>query len=127
MADKLDSVTNSIKNKLSFDDYKVSSPNAIIPESHNDIKPEPPKDLKPEGNNSVKTESHNDSVPEYHNDIIKVKKVKRTFYILEEVAEQLDEFYAKRLGEKKKVDKSDIVTQAIKNLLQNENAEVLEF
>ena len=120
MADKINKVTDSIKSKLSFDDYQVSTvPNAIKPESHNVV--------KTEEHNSINTESHNDIKTSSHPDIIKVKKVKRTFYILEEVADQLDEFYAKRLGEKKKVDKSDIVTQAIKNLLEDKNAEVLEF
>lgn len=129
MADKLNKVADSIKSKLSFDDYQVSMPahNAIMPESHNDIKTSQHTNLKTEEHNSVNTESHKAIIPESQPDVIKVRKVKRTFYILEEVADQLDEFYAKRLGEKKKVDKSDIVTQAIKNLLGDKDAEVGVF
>ena len=124
MGNKINNVTDSIKSKLSFDDYPV--PNDIIPEGQHDIKMVKHTDIKPLGHNSVKPECHNTIIPESQPDI-KVRKVKRTFYILEEVAEQLDEFYAKRLGEKKKVDKSDIVTQAIKNLLCDKDAEVGVF
>jgi len=129
MADKLNKVADSIKSKLSFDDYQVSIPahNAIIPESHNVVKTSQHTDVKTEEHNSVKTESHNAIMLESQPDVIKVRKVKRTFYILEEVADQLDEFYAKRLGEKKKVDKSDIVTQAIKNLLEDKDPDVGVF
>lgn len=120
MADKIKNVTDSIKSRLSFDNYKASTlPNDAMPESHKDINTEKPKDLKPESHNSV--------MDARHTDIIRSKKVKRTFYILEEIADRLDEFYAKRLSEKKKVDKSDIVTQAIKDLLQDGNVEVNTF
>lgn len=100
MSKKLDDVTKSIKSKLSFDDYTPSSPNDAVTSEHKNIKTEKP------------------------NAVIKPKKVKRTFYILEEVAEQFDDFYAKKLSEKCKVDKSDIITQAIKNLLEDKDAKI---
>lgn len=111
MSKKIEEVTESIKSKLSFDDYEPSLPNALTPLQHNDLKQELLKNQK--------TESHND--------IKKVNKVKRTFYILESVADQLDEVYAKKLTQKKKVDKSDIVTQALKNLFENEDSEIAVF
>lgn len=102
MSKKIKEVTESIKTKLSFDDY--------TPSTHNDI-------YKSE-NKEVKTEQNNDS---------KVKKVKRTFYLDEQIVDRLDEFYVKKLSKKQKVDKSDIVAQALLNLLEDENAEVGYF
>lgn len=100
---KIKEVSESIKSKLNFDDYE----------------PSVSKDGEKSENKDIKTAQHND--------IKKSKKIKRTFYLLEEVAEQLDDFYAKKLGERIKIDKSDIVTQAIKNLLEDENADVKEY
>lgn len=100
MSKKLDDVKESIKSGLSFNDYTPSAPNAIKPD---------------EGNAVIKVK---------HN---AVKKVKRTFYISETVAEQLDELYAKKLTQKKKIDKSDIVTQALVNLFENEEVEIKRF
>lgn len=54
-------------------------------------------------------------------------KVKRTFYILEEVAEQLDTLYAKFLTDNEKVDKSDIVTQALLKLFEDPDCKVERF
>ena len=92
---KITEVTESIKSKLSFDDYETSE--------HTDIK------------------------TEEHIDIKKVKKVKRTFYIPEEISQRFDDFYAKKLGQRVKIDKGDIVSQAIINFLEDEDAEVKSF
>lgn len=100
MSNKLDEVAKSIKSKLSFDDYTLST--------HTTIKPE-------EGNTVIKAK---------HNAI---KKVKRTFYIREEVADQLDALYAKFITDKKKVDKSDIVTQALLKLFEDSKCVVKSF
>lgn len=100
MSKKIEDLKQSIKSGLSFDDY--------TPSTHNNIKPDA-------GNDVIKVK---------HNAI---KKVKRTFYIREEVADQLDALYAKYITEKKKVDKSDIVTQALINLLENSECEVKSF
>lgn len=101
MSKKIKDVSESIKSKLSFDDYTPSSPLQI------DLMQECHKAIKPERQKS--------------------NKVKRTFYILESVADKLDEVYAKKLTEKKKVDKSDIVTQALTNLFMNEENEIQMF
>lgn len=116
MKNKLDDVTQSIKSKLSFDDYTPSNPNAIITEKHKDILP-----LKL---NYDQTSNHNDVNTECHKDI---KKVKRTFYIREEVADKLDALYAQKIMQKKKIDKSDIVTQALINLFLEDECEIERF
>lgn len=108
MAKKIEELAQSIKTKLSFDDYTPSTHNTITPDAGNTI------------------------LPDCNNDIIMVKrkavkKVKRTFYILEGVAEQLDDLYAKLLTQKKKVDKSDIITQALLNLFEDPEAEIERF
>ncbi len=54
-------------------------------------------------------------------------KVKRTFYLLESIAEELDALYVKKLSEKKKVDKSDIVTQGLKKLFEDPECEIKSF
>lgn len=86
MSNKINEVTESIKSKLSFDDYKPLAHNDGVMSKHSDIK----------------TSKHPDG-----------KKVKRTFYISQEVADQIDDRYAKNLTEKRKIDKSDIVTDAL--------------
>lgn len=108
---QLEETAKSIKSKLSFDDYSPSLPNEVSTSENKDI-------IKLEHQN-VKTEEHSD--------IKKPKKVKRTFYLDEKIVEQLDEFYVKKLSEKKQVDKSDIVAQALKNLLEDKDAEVGSF
>jgi hypothetical protein len=97
---QLEEAAKSIKSKLSFDDYSPSLPNDSVKLEHQNVK------------------------TEEHSDIKKSKKVKRTFYLDEKIVEQLDEFYVKKLSEKKQVDKSDIVAQALKNLLEDKDAEV---
>ncbi len=92
MTKKIKDAADSIKSKLSFDDYK--------PSEHNDIKTEEQKH------------------------VIKVKKVKRTFYLDERVVEKLDSLYAKKLSEKKPVDKSDVVAYALEKLLEDESVEI---
>lgn len=108
MAKKIEELAQSIKTKLSFDDYTPSTHNTITPEVGNTV------------------------LPDCNNDVIMVKrkavkKVKRTFYILEGVAEQLDDLYAKLLTQKKKVDKSDIITQALLKLFEDPEAEIERF
>ena len=108
MAKKIEELAQSIKTKLSFDDYTPSTHNTITPDVGNT------------------------ALPDCNNDVIMVKrkavkKVKRTFYILEGVAEQLDDLYAKLLTQKKKVDKSDIVTQALLNLFEDCDCEIERF
>ena len=108
MAKKIEELAQSIKTKLSFDDYTPSTHNTITPDAGNTV------------------------LPDCNNDVIMVKrkavkKVKRTFYILEGVAEQLDDLYAKLLTQKKKVDKSDIVTQALLNLFEDCDCEIERF
>ncbi len=105
MSKKIKDVSQSIKSKLSFDDYQTSTPNEVKAEEQKEVKTEPPK--------AVKTE--------------RSRKVKRTFYILEDVAEAFDEYFINTLIQKKKVDKSDIITQAIKNFIKDENAEISNF
>lgn len=105
MSKKIKEVSESIKSKLSFDDYTPSIPNAVNTEEPKNIKTEAPKHISTE----------------------KPRKVKRTFYILESVAEQFDEYYARCLTDKKKIDKSDIITQAIINLIKDESADVKVF
>jgi len=100
MPKKINEVAQSIKSKLSFDDY--------IPSTHNTI--------TSDCNNSIIMAKHKD-----------IKKVKRTFYLLESVAEQLDALYAKKLIEKKKIDKSDIVTEALMKLFEDPECEVKCF
>lgn len=95
---------------MHFEDYKEQIPNAVSTEAHKDITTETPKLEEKEVPKHIKTETP--------------KKAKRTFYIQESVLAQLDTYYAKCLMNNKKVDKGDIVTQAIKNLLEDENAEV---
>lgn len=43
------------------------------------------------------------------------------------VAEQLDDLYAKKMLEKRKIDKSDIVTQALLNLFEDCDCEIERF
>lgn len=97
MSKKIKEAAESIKSKLSFDDYT----------------PSPPKDVKTEEHIDIKTE--------------KPRKVKRTFYILESIAKQLDAMYAQRLVREDKIDKSDIVAQALLEFMKNENADVKSF
>lgn len=108
MTKKIQDLAESIKTKLSFDDYTPSTHNTITPDLGDTV------------------------IPDSGNDVIMVKrkaikKVKRTFYILEGVAEQLDDLYAKLLTQKKKVDKSDIITQALLNLFENCDCEIERF
>ncbi len=106
----INTVTNSIKSKLSFDDYKPSMQPNLIEELRKFVE-------------KKKAKEEQVAIP-------KAIKVKRTFYILESIADELDEFYARKLSEKKKkkkIDKSDIVTQALKNLLSDKNSVVEEF
>lgn len=100
MSKKIEELKESIKTKLNFDDYTPSTQNAI------------------------KTDENNTVIKVKHNTI---KKVKRTFYIREEVADQLDALYAKFITNKKKVDKSDIVTQALLKLFEDSEAEIERF
>lgn len=124
MKNKIDEMTKSIKSKLSFDDY--------TPSIHNDIKTLSPKDIETSEHNSVIPDKHNEVNKLENNDVVMskhnaIKKVKRTFYILESVAEQLDALYAKKLTEKKKIDKSDIVTQALTQLFEDSECEIKSF
>ena len=100
MSKKINEVEQSIKSKLSFDDYTPSTQNVVMPDF---------------GNTSIMAKHK------------AIKKVKRTFYILENVAEELDALYAKKLTEKKKIDKSDIVTQALMMLFEDPECEVKSF
>lgn len=100
MSKKIEELKESIKTKLSFDDYTPSTQNTITPDV---------------GNTSIMSKRK------------AVKKVKRTFYILEGVAEQLDDLYAKLLTQKKKVDKSDIITHALLKLFEDPEAEIERF
>lgn len=105
----INTVTESIKSKLSFDDYKPSMQPNLIEELTKFV----------EKQNAQKEQV-----------VISKIKVKRTFYILESIADELDDFYVRKLSEKnkkKKIDKSDIVTQALKNLFADKNCEVEEF
>ena len=95
MNKKIQEVSESIKSKLSFDDYKASEN----------------KDIKTEENKEVKTST----------------KVKRTFYLNKEIVDKLDEFYARKLTEKNKVDKSDIVMQALENLFEQGNIDIKTY
>lgn len=100
MSNKIHDVAESIKSKLSFDDYT----------------PSPHKNVMNEGNNTIIMANRK-----------AVKKVKRTFYIQERIADHLDALYAKKLMEKEKIDKSDIVTQALVNLFENNECEIQRF
>jgi len=100
MSNKIKDVAQSIKSKLSFDDYE--------PSTHNTIKTD-------EGNTVIKVKHK------------AIKKVKRTFYIQEVIADQLDALYAKLITEKKKVDKSDIVSRALLKLFENPEEEIERF
>lgn len=62
-----------------------------------------------------------------HNNVTKEKKIKRTFYLLESIIDDFDAFYAKKLGQKIKLDKSDIISQAIVNLLKDPEAHIGKF
>lgn len=75
------------------------------------------EDYKPSLCKDVNTET------QCHNAI---KKVKRTFYILESVANELDALYLKKFVENDKVDKSDIVTQGLINLFKDQS-EIKKF
>ena len=92
MTKKIEDAAESIKSKLSFEDYKLSTHNTVIKFRRNNI-----------------------------------KKVKRTFYIREEVAYQLDALYAKFITDKNKIDKSDIVTQALLKLFENPESAIHRF
>lgn len=96
MSEKIKDLAESIKSKLSFDDYKPAT--------------------------QKKTDFGNAGI--MSND---VKKVKRTFYIQEDIANQLDALYAKKITDRKKVDKSDIVSQALTNLFEDPECEVKTF
>src|SRR5688572_27996216 len=100
MSKKIEELKESIKTKLSFDNY--------TPSTHNTI--------QPDVGNTVITSKHK-----------AVKKVKRTFYIQETIADQLDALYAKLITEKRKVDKSDIVSRALLKLLEEPETEILRF
>lgn len=97
MSKKLDKVSNSIKSKLSFDDYKPSTPN----------------DVKTAENNAVKPERQN--------------KTKVTFYLQDNLLKEFNEFYAKRLIENHKLAKSDVISQAIKNLIVDPEIPIESF
>lgn len=82
---------------------------------------------------SIKSKlSFEDYRPSEQNTVIKsrrnaIKKVKRTFYIQEIVADKLDTLYAKFITDKKKIDKSDIVTQALLKLFENPESAIERF
>lgn len=86
-----------MKSKLSFEEYTPSTQNDVKTEEHIDVKTEKPR------------------------------KVKRTFYILESIAKQLDAMYAQRLVREDKIDKSDIVAQALLEFMKQENPDVKAF
>lgn len=97
MKKKLDEVSESIKSKLSFDDYKPSLPNAVKPEVNKDSKP------------------------------VRPKKTKVTFYLQDVLLKEFNDFYANQLLKNHKLDKSDIISQAIKNLMEDVNVEIETF
>lgn len=104
MIKKIKEVSESIKSKISFEDY-TPTPNNV-------------ETLKPnEVNTSILNEVSTETPKE-----LKTSKVQRTFYIRKDIADKFDDFYAKCLMERKKFNKSDIISQAILNLVENENA-----
>lgn len=113
MIKKIKEASESIKSKLSFEDYKPSTHNTIQTEEHNDVQTYGHNDIKTEEQLAIKTE--------------KPRKVKRTFYILESIVKQMDAMYATRLVREDKIDKSDIVAEALLEFMKNENADVRSF
>lgn len=99
----IESVSKSIKKKLTLKDYTTETHNAVLTEEPKNVEtltPSPerptPIDIKP----------------------AKPKKVKRTFYIDVEIDSAFDKHYAKLLLNGEKVDKSELISQAITNFLQ---------
>jgi hypothetical protein len=118
-----------------------------LPENHNNINNEKPEShnngnnhlpeshknsstVKQEENNSVKGEHSEDlknqstgksTLPENRNTI---KKVKVTVYITEEAWEDFNTIYGKRILDKRKTDKGDLMTEAIELLKQKENTRI---
>ncbi len=107
------------------------SVNTSLPESHKAINTTKTDSLN--YSNVVLTENHkngnpaeqkiNNSVievkPENHNTI---KKVKITVYITEESWEDFNNIYGRRILDKRKTDKGDLMTEAIELLKQKEDA-----
>lgn len=101
MSNKIQEVSESIKSKLSFDDYKPSE--------------------KTETLKHIKTEKHK------HINTEKKCKVKKTFYISECVINQFEDYYIQCLLKNKKLDKSDLITQAIINLINKKDLDIKIF
>lgn len=64
--------------------------------------------------NTLSTETHKDSNTEKQH---AVKKVKRTFYIPEDIADVFDNLHAKLVLNKRKADKSELIKIALEDLM----------
>lgn len=119
----IEKVSKNIKKKLALNDYNTETPNAVITEEpkhgitvNSQFEPSVDNLSYPsnkQGNEEVSMFKPKDIKP------AKPKKVKRTFYIDLEIDEAFDKHYAKLLFNGEKVDKSDLITQAIKKLLED--------
>lgn len=99
MSSKIQEVSESIKSKLSFEDYKTSE----------------------------RTEAHKHISTEKQKHIITEKKIKKTFYIPEFIVNQFEDYYIQCLLKNKKIDKSDLITQAIINLIDKKDLDIKIF
>lgn len=114
MSKKIEEVTASIKSKLSFEDYTCQ------------------KEPKPEGDKVGRSESGKVAMSESGKvantkSLSSGKKVKRTFFIPEELALKIEKIHLERWIENKRIDKSDIVAQALTNFFMSEKLEIQIF
>lgn len=98
----IETVSKSIKKKLSLKDYTT--------ETHNAVCTEEPKSVE------TLTPSLEQPTPIDLKPVIP-KKVKRTFYIDKKIDEAFDKHYATLMLNGEKVDKSELISQAIMKLL----------
>jgi hypothetical protein len=123
MKNNINKTKESLAQKLSFNNSftpSTSEPNSVNTECNNSV--------NTECNNSANTESQNSRNTDLNNsDKSKKKKSKCTFYILNSILEDFDKFYLTLKMTHPKIDRSDLITQAIKDLMQKKIEEIERF
>lgn len=129
----LDRLKESLAKKLSFeDDYTpsiIGSPNGGNNECNNNLNTECRDVVNTELPNSVIKESHNTVNNELKNESTaeKKKKSKCTFYILDSVLEDFNKFYLTLKMSNPKIDRSDLITQAMKDIMEKTITDIERF
>ena len=100
---------------------KTANQHTISPAHHGTVKPSKQHDSMTVNQHDNETAHQQDDLLASKLDGKSMKKIKVTHYLSEEDNDRLTNMYIKRLQEKKKVDKSALISQAIQLLFKKEN------